>query len=616
MSTTVTNFSSGSYLNRKTPGVYVTEIAAFGTSIVGVPTAVPVFIGYTEFAGDPNTGAALYNTPVQISSLADYTQYFGGAAPAPYTVEPTPNPTQSGSGSGSGGSGGQAAAIPSSFYAYSIGSDLQIPSTMTGYTLAPASLAAAAAGGESQPNQFNLYWSMLAFFNNGGSNCYVVSVGSYWSQEYPVTPPSDPVPSSWIANTISANDLIAGLNAAGFVIGPTMTVIPEACQLATVTDSAWTDTGGNYAAVVQGMLSQSGQLQDRVAIIDLPGCLGTSTIDALTTSQQYLSIAIAPQVAYVSYGAAYAPALNSTIIGTSDILYTNLQSSDNSVINNILSSQAYMLYQTSAALGSIQAAIAQAYPLSSDVTGNTAQYCNDPSAYDATLNDGTTKGWTGSAQQQANLDNYLLAALPIFAQIQQLIANSMNVLPPSGYLAGIWAKSDTLNGVWNAPANIALAGVTSPLYAMNDSQQASFNMPTNGQSICIIRSQPSRGNVVWGARTLDGNSNDYRYIQVRRTLIYVEQSIKQALQTYVFAANDATTWSAVTASISSFLTGLWQQGGLMGSKSSDAFTVQCGLGSTMTSQNILDGYMIVAVTLQMIHPAEFIELTFTQTMGS
>src|SRR5207248_8429939 len=111
--------------------------------------------------------------------------------------------------------------------------------------------------------------------------------------------------------------------------------------------------------------------------------------------------------------------------------------------------------------------------------------------------------------------------------------------PPSGLLAGVWAASDSRNGVWNAPANIALASVIEPLYLMSDAEQGGFNVPTNGQAINIIRSQPSRGNVVWGARTLDGNSLDYCYVQIRRTLIYVEQSIKLALQPYVFAANDS-----------------------------------------------------------------------------
>jgi phage tail sheath protein FI len=120
--------------------------------------------------------------------------------------------------------------------------------------------------------------------------------------------------------------------------------------------------------------------------------------------------------------------------------------------------------------------------------------------------------------------------------------------------------------------------------------------------------------VVWGARTLDANSLDWRYIQVRRTLVYIETSIKTALNQFVFAANDGKTWVAATAMVSGFLQGLWSQGGLMGDKASDAFTVQCGLGSTMTGMDILNGYMIVQVTLQMIHPAEFIELTFKQKM--
>jgi phage tail sheath protein FI len=82
----------------------------------------------------------------------------------------------------------------------------------------------------------------------------------------------------------------------------------------------------------------------------------------------------------------------------------------------------------------------------------------------------------------------------------------------------------------------------------------------------------------------------------------------------MFAANDGQTWAAVTAMISNFLTGVWSQGGLMGNQASDAFTVHCGVGSTMTAQDILNGYMIVQVMLQMIRPAEFIELTLKQHM--
>src|SRR5882762_2087270 len=264
MSTTVTS----SYLNRTTPGVYITEIPAFGTSIVGVPTAVPIFVGYTQFAGDPTTGASLYNTPVQISSMAEYSQYFGAAALSNYTVAAAANPNPP---SGSGSASSQAAPPTISFYAYSnsapsssSGSSSAPAPTLEGYTLTSNAIAGA-------PNQFNLYWSLQAFFANGGGNCYIVSVGSYWEGEQPTSAPPSPLPAAWIPGTISSTDLVGGLTAAGFAIGPTMTVIPEVCQLPTYSDGTWTYNG--YDTVVQAMMGQAATLQDRVAILDLPGCL-------------------------------------------------------------------------------------------------------------------------------------------------------------------------------------------------------------------------------------------------------------------------------------------------------------------------------------------------------
>ncbi|MDB5710418.1 MAG: hypothetical protein JWL96_2488 [Sphingomonas bacterium] len=598
--------ATSKYLNRSTPNVYITEIDAFGTSIVGVPTGVPVFIGYTQFAGDPVTGKSLYNQPVQISSMTEYATYFGGPATQAFTVSTMPPPaTPGGSGSGTP----VAVQSPSFVANYTSAAASGAPSgganptpVPTGFMLAPTTTG----------TQFNLYWQMRLFFANGGGNCYIVSAGSYWTNEFPLVA-TDPTVAGWTGNAIALGDttnpagggLQVGLNAAGYAKGPTMTVIPEACQLG----------AGDYQTIVVAMLAQAQALQDRVAILDLPGCMTANTIDEMTACQNALWTAIAPQIASASYGAAYGPALNTSIVSKNDILFTNLQSADNSLINNILTTQAYMLYYSAKLtknpqLDSIQAAIAAAFPLTGANAGsNTSSYSGSAANYPAVVGGNT-------AQWQSSLDNLLLNALPVFSQIEQQIADTMNVAPPSGAIAGVWNKSDVQSGVWNAPANIALASVVSPLYDMSDGEQGGFNVPTNGQAIDIIRAQPGRGNVVWGARTLDGNSQDYRYIQVRRTLIYVEQTIKLALQSYVFAANDAITWTNVTSSISAFLTGLWQQGGLMGAKSSDAFTVNCGLGSTMTAQDVLNGYMVVAVTLQMIHPAEFIELTFTQTMGS
>jgi len=594
--------SVSTYLNRSTPGVYITEIPAFGNSIVGVPTAVPIFIGYTQFAGDPTTGASLYNTPVAISSMTEFAQYFGGPAITYYSVAPVQSP--------SGGSSGASAAGPTpAFYANfttgaGSGSGSAAPVASVGFTVQSAIQGAPlpATDGYTPSNNFNLYWAMQLFYANGGGNCYVVSVGSYWSDETPTTAPTSTV--GWLPGSIGAGStspvepgLLVGLQAASYAIGPTMIVIPEACQL----------DFNDYATVVQAMIQQAATLQDRVAILDLPGALQANTLALLQNGQNNLATAIAPQADNLSYACAYAPALNASIVTTSSITYLGLQSiaatPDNSTMNNILTTQAVSMYGPQLAnpmLVNVQAAIGSAFPMTS-VTANTAQYSAAPAS---------------QAMSTTALDNFLSNALPVYAQIKQVIVNTMNVAPPSGLLAGIWANNDASRGVWNAPANFALASVVSPLYQMSDSEQGGFNVPLSGQAIDIIRAQPGRGNVVWGARTLDGNSMDYRYIQVRRTLIYIEQSIKFALQSYVFAANDATTWTTVTAAISGFLTGVWQQGGLMGAKPTDAFTVSCGLGSTMTAQNILNGYMIVAITLQMIHPAEFIELTFTQTMGT
>src|SRR5215217_5878342 len=95
--------SSSRYLNRSTPGVYVTEIEAFGSSIVGVATSVPIFIGYTEFAGDPQTGASLYNQPVRLSSMTEFINHFGSSAPpVKFTVAPPPAAAETAGKSASG----------------------------------------------------------------------------------------------------------------------------------------------------------------------------------------------------------------------------------------------------------------------------------------------------------------------------------------------------------------------------------------------------------------------------------------------------------------------------------------------------------------------------------
>jgi len=197
--------------------------------------------------------------------------------------------------------------------------------------------------------------------------------------------------------------------------------------------------------------------------------------------------------------------------------------------------------------------------------------------------------------------------------IGAIMAN-MNLMAPSAGMAGIYTSVDSNRGVWKAPANVGVQGAISPAIKIDNTAQEDLNTPLNGKSVCAIREFPGMGILVWGARTLDGNSNDWRYINVRRTVNYIDQSIKNAIKAYVFEPNDANSWRNVKNLIDNFLTELWKQGGLAGSKSTDAFSVRVGLGSTMTNVDIQNGFMRVMVMVALVRPAEFIVISFQQEM--
>jgi phage tail sheath protein FI len=205
---------------------------------------------------------------------------------------------------------------------------------------------------------------------------------------------------------------------------------------------------------------------------------------------------------------------------------------------------------------------------------------------------------------------------PLYKEIVALATRMSNLLPPSGAMAGVIAAVDATRGVWQAPANVSIVGVHGLTMDITDTQQADFNVdPISGKSINVIRRFTGRGILVWGARTLDGNSLDWRYISVRRLMIFIEQSCKRALNAYVFEPNTNNTWVKVQAMVENFLESLFRQGALAGSSAQEAYSVRCGLGITMTNHDILNGLMIVQLSLAPIRPAEFIILQFTQKMA-
>ncbi|MCJ8274151.1 MAG: phage tail sheath family protein, partial [Psychrosphaera sp.] len=139
--------------------------------------------------------------------------------------------------------------------------------------------------------------------------------------------------------------------------------------------------------------------------------------------------------------------------------------------------------------------------------------------------------------------------------------------------------------------------------------------PISGKSINAIRAFTGKGILVWGSRTLAGNDNEWRYIPVRRTMTMLEQSCKLAARAYVFEQNNANTWAAVKSMISSFLNSVWSDGGLQGASAADAYKVEVGLGSTMTAEDMLNGFMRVSVKVAVVRPAEFIVISFEQEMA-
>jgi len=189
-------------------------------------------------------------------------------------------------------------------------------------------------------------------------------------------------------------------------------------------------------------------------------------------------------------------------------------------------------------------------------------------------------------------------------------------LPPCAAIAGVYAQVDSSRGVWKAPANVSLRMVSGLSQQITDEQQAGLNVDANtGKSVNAIRAFTGKGILVWGARTLAGNDNEWRYVSVRRFFNMVEESSKKATSAFVFEPNDSNTWVKIQGMLENFLTTLWRQGALQGAKPEHAFYVAVGLNKTMTPLDILEGRLIVEIGLAVVRPAEFIILRFSHKLA-
>lgn len=236
-------------------------------------------------------------------------------------------------------------------------------------------------------------------------------------------------------------------------------------------------------------------------------------------------------------------------------------------------------------------------------------------AYDETMAD-VVITTNGTAAPAVKLDTLKTTNNRVYEQAKAAITNAVCRMPPSAAMAGIYAAVDNSRGVWKAPANVSVTSVIQPSIDFSNVEQDQMNVdPVGGKSVNAIRAFTGKGTLVWGARTLAGNDNEWRYINVRRLFNFIEESCKKATEPFVFEPNDANTWVRVQGMVENFLTVLWRQGALQGIKPEHAFIVNVGLGKTMTPLDIVEGRMIIEVALAAVRPAEFIIFRFSHKMA-
>jgi phage tail sheath protein FI len=191
-----------------------------------------------------------------------------------------------------------------------------------------------------------------------------------------------------------------------------------------------------------------------------------------------------------------------------------------------------------------------------------------------------------------------------------LSSNDFVNVPPSGHIAGIWARSDATRGVHKAPANESVRGALNVTYRLTREEQGLLNQA----GVNCIRLFAREGIRVWGARTLADGSSEWRYLNVRRLFNMIEESIAESTRWIVFEPNDRTLWKSIRRDVSAFLTLLWRDGALMGRVPEEAFFVKCD--EETNPPDVIDaGIVITLIGIAPVKPAEFIVFRISQYAG-
>ncbi len=429
------------------------------------------------------------------------------------------------------------------------------------------SVASVAAGSSTAPPpSYLLYYAVKMYFDNGGRECYVVAVDTY-SASNAIELGS--------ATVVGLQD---GLDALAMEDEPTLIVIPEAVKLGMTTTG-----GGAYSDLVKAVLAQCDKLRDRFGIFDLHDGGKALTGEELAANRTAFG------TNHLKYGAAYYPFVKTTM--------------NHHLVEDDTASNVRVVIGSATPVDLVKVRTGTpAIPAQPAVPAVPASPGPPPTPEIPAV---PAQPAVPATPPNTALYNFAKAALRDF----------FVVMPSSGAVAGVYAATDGSRGVWKAPANVSLAGVIEPAVKLDNLKQEGFNVDaTTGKSINALRAFAGKGTLVWGARTMAGNDNEWRYISVRRFFNMAEESVKKSTYWAVFEPNEANTWVKVRGMIENYLTDKWREGALAGATPRDAFFVKCGLGSTMTPQDILEGRMNVEIGMAVVRPAEFIILKFSHKL--
>ena len=256
--------------------------------------------------------------------------------------------------------------------------------------------------------------------------------------------------------------------------------------------------------------------------------------------------------------------------------------------------------------------------------GTLQKYCNDKRAFyivdapqTAKVSSLNTSGPVGSTPGSIT-GQFSINSAYYFPWVQApdpLAGNRPTLFPPCGFVAGIYASTDSTRGVWKAPAGIdaSLTGVSGLQYVLTDGE----NGELNPQAINCLRQFKVYGDVVWGARTLQGNDqagSQWKYVPIRRLALFLESSLYDGTQWVVFEPNDERLWSQIRLNVGAFMQGLFLQGAFQGTTPQQAYFVKCD-GENNPQSSIDLGIVNILVGFAPLYPAEFVVIQIQQMAG-